>query len=117
VVACPTIGTTNDMPIVVPPEGLGALGLVGLQINAHFTEARAPGFQGETRAERLAEYLTVNPGARVLGLPEGSWLAVRGGAATLGGPHEGVIFEACAVPGSPVVTRVGPGGEVEEVWL
>jgi dipeptidase E len=113
VVACPTIGTTNDMPIVLPPEGLGALGLVGLQINAHFTEAHPPGFQGETRAERLAEYLTVNPGTRVLGLPEGSWLAVRAGAATLGGPHEGVMFAAGEVAGSPVVTRVAAGAMVE----
>jgi dipeptidase E len=47
---CPTLGTTNDMPIVEPPAGFGALGLVRFQINAHFTDAHPPGFQGETRA-------------------------------------------------------------------
>ena len=102
VVACPTIGTTNDMPIVEPPAGLGALDLVPFQINAHFTDAHPPGFQGETRRERLAEYLAANQGRTVIGLPEGDWLAVDDGAVTLHGPHAAVLFrsdaEATALP-------------------
>ena len=53
VIACPTIATTNDMPIVAPPS-LGASGLVPFHINAHYTDAHPPGHQGETRAERIA---------------------------------------------------------------
>jgi dipeptidase E len=94
VVACPTLGTTNDMPIVEPPAGFGALDLVRFQINAHFTDAHPPGFQGETRRERLAEYLVANPEARVLGLPEGDWLAVDGASVTLHGVHPAALFRA-----------------------
>jgi dipeptidase E len=84
--ACPTIRTTNDMPIVEPPDGLGALGLIGFQINPHFHAGRVQvedgsgGWRphyGETREERLREYLEENPGP-VLGLREGGILKVRG---------------------------------------
>ncbi len=91
VLASPTIGTTNDMPIV-SPNGLAALALVGFQINAHFTDAHPPGFRGETRRERLAEYLVLNPAARVVGLPEGSWLRVDGAEITLEGPSAAPCF-------------------------
>ncbi len=77
VLACPTIQTTNDMPIVEPPR-LTALGLVPFQINAHYTDAHPPEHQGETRAERIAEFLVLNPGVPVLGLREGSGLRVTG---------------------------------------
>ncbi len=76
VVTGPTIGTTNDMPIVEPPT-LRALGLVPFQINAHYTDFHPPGHQGETRAERLAEFLAVHPTATVVGLREGSLLRVE----------------------------------------
>jgi dipeptidase E len=108
VVACPTIGTTNDMPIVEPPRGLGALGLVPFQINAHFTDAHPPGFQGETRRERLAEFLAANPTRTVVGLPEGDWLRVEDGVATLGGPHGAVLFRA----GVPAAS-IAPGARVD----
>jgi dipeptidase E len=89
--ACPSISTTNDMPIV-DPEGLGALGLVDFQINPHFTNVLPPGHQGETRAKRIAEYLHVNPHRTVVGLPEGDWLRVAGGSAVLGGPLAAPVF-------------------------
>ena len=77
VVACPTIRTTNDMPIVEPPS-LDSLGLVPFQINAHYNEWHPEGFQGETRMQRLAEFCAANPGVYVVGLPEGGMLRVKG---------------------------------------
>jgi len=91
VVACPTIRTTNDMPIVEPPS-LAALGLVPFQINAHFTDFHPPGFQGETRRERLAEFVAANPGVPVIGLPEGTLLRVEGDDGTLLGDLRAPVF-------------------------
>jgi dipeptidase E len=77
VITAPTIGTTNDMPIV-EPRSLRALNLVPFQINAHFTDHHPPGHNGETRAERLEEFVAANPGVRVLGLREGQSLRILG---------------------------------------
>jgi dipeptidase E len=102
VVACPTIRTTNDMPIVEPPR-LDALALVGFQVNAHFTDAHPAGFQGETRRERLAEFVAANPDVPVVGLPEGSMLRVDGADVTLLGPHDAALF------GVPAMDHLAPG--------
>jgi len=55
-IACPTICTTNDMPIV-QPESFHALNLVPFQINAHYTEATLQQHGGETRVMRINEFL------------------------------------------------------------
>lgn len=115
VVACPTIGTTNDMPIVHPPEGFAALGLVGFQINAHYTEQHPPGFQGETRRERLTEYVVANPAATVVGLPEGSWLEVAGASVVLAGPHAAPVYRAGS-PAADAVDAADPAGPQVD-WL
>jgi dipeptidase E len=90
--ACPTIKTTNDMPIV-DPGGLDALGLISFQINAHYVNVSLPGHHGETRDERLAEFARLNPGVPVIALPEGDWLRVSGSLIELGGPHPAVWFD------------------------
>ena len=95
--ACPTIKTTNDMPIV-DPGGLEALGLLPFQINPHYTNASLPGHRGETRDERLTEFARVNPDLPVLGLPEGSWLRVSGSSIELRGPHAAMWFAGNAPP-------------------
>jgi dipeptidase E len=83
-VACPTIKTTNDMPIVQPPS-LAALGLVPFQINPHYYvganyvragEAYVQHFS-ETRDDRLREFHEENA-TPVLGLWEGGILRVEG---------------------------------------
>jgi len=76
-VACPTIMTTNDMPIVEPPS-LRAMHLVHFQINPHYTEATIPGHGGESRDQRITEFLALNPQMTVAGLREGALLHVTG---------------------------------------
>jgi dipeptidase E len=75
-VACPTIQTTNDMPIC-DPLGFDGLGLVPFQINPHYLHGNPPGFKGETREERINEYLALNPAVHVVGLREGTMLRVE----------------------------------------
>ncbi|MCU1369772.1 MAG: dipeptidase PepE [Ilumatobacteraceae bacterium] len=83
-VACPTIRTTNDMPIC-QPVSFDALGLIPFQINLHYVDRDpASTFMGESREERITEFLEENP-CPVLALYEGSWLRVSGRTATVTG--------------------------------
>jgi dipeptidase E len=82
--ACPTIRTTNDMPIV-DPGSFQALGLIPFQVNAHYPDTEpADPRSGDTRQRQIAGFLEEND-IPVLGLREGTWLRVCGGAAVVGG--------------------------------
>jgi dipeptidase E len=91
-VACPTIKTTNDMPIVQPPT-FEALGLVPFQINPHYVDP-LPGstHMGETREERIREFHEENDAA-VVGLREGAWLEISGPSLHLRGTTGARLFE------------------------
>ncbi|HVF63587.1 MAG TPA: dipeptidase PepE [Casimicrobiaceae bacterium] len=91
--ACPTIRTTNDMP-VIDPDGFDALGLVPFQINPHFNDEKPAGHFGETRSERLAEFIAVDKATAVLALPEGSWIRLSDGCYTLGGERGAIWMQA-----------------------
>ena len=80
--ACPTIRTTNDMP-VIDPGGFEALGLVPFQINPHYTEKKLKGHGGESRDDRIREFVKMNPAMPVLGLREGTLVRVEGARAKL----------------------------------
>lgn len=97
VVAGPSIATTNDMPIVQPPS-FRALGLEPFHINAHFTEFHPPGHQGETRAQRIEEFLTLHPREQVLGLREGAMLRVEGTTFRIEGDAGARLFRPGAAP-------------------
>jgi len=89
--ACPTVKTTNDMPIVEPPS-FRALDLIPFQINPHYTDAVLPEHQGETRADRIAEFIEANPDMPVVGLREGSILRVESDSLKLLGEREMRLF-------------------------
>lgn len=95
--ACPSIRTTNDMPIV-DPQGLDALNLFPLQINPHFTNTLPAGHQGETREQRICELLALDASLTIIGLPEGNWLQVTQGQARLGGENTAWLFKAGEPP-------------------
>jgi dipeptidase E len=88
-VACPTIKTTNDMPITQPPN-LAALGLVPFQVNPHYFAGqtwvkREDGFHehyGETRDDRLREFHEMND-TPVVGLWEAGLLRIEEGRVRL----------------------------------
>ncbi len=69
-VACPTIKTTNDMPIA-EPSSFNAFNFVKFQINPHYLDANPLGHAGETREQRIEEFLEINPDIYVAGLREG----------------------------------------------
>lgn len=75
-VACPTLKTTNDMPIT-EPESFNCLNLIPFQINPHYLDANPEGHGGETRQQRIEEFLTVNRKMIVVGLREASLLWVE----------------------------------------
>jgi dipeptidase E len=90
-VACPTIRTTNDMPIVEPPS-LTALGLVSFQINPHYLDPDPNSkHMGETRQDRITEFLEEND-LPVVGLREGAIISVRNGEILLKGIAPARIF-------------------------
>jgi dipeptidase E len=90
-VACPTIKTTNDMPVIEPPS-LTALNLFPHQLNPHYTDAKIPNLGGETRDDRLNEFCEVNKQTTVIGLREGTMLRVEDADIKLIGPHKAKIF-------------------------
>ena len=75
-VTCPTICTTNDMPIV-EPYSFRAIGLVPFQINPHYLDANPAGHAGETREQRILEYLEANRSRYVVGLREGCMIRIK----------------------------------------
>jgi len=90
-VSCPTISTTNDMPAVVP-HGFEALHLVDFQINPHYLDANPAGHAGETREERIIEYIELNRDMTVVGLREGTMLRIESEKTDLIGKKPARIF-------------------------
>jgi len=106
-IAAPTIKTTNDMPIV-QPSSFTALGLVPFQINPHYLDPDpASRHMGETREERLREFLEENDTV-VVGLREGAWLRIEGSSVQLAGLRGARIFRRGRDP-----EEVRPGASLD----
>ena len=75
-IAGQSIQTTNDMPIVHPPQ-LEAIQAVPFNINPHYQDPNPDSIHmGETRETRIKEFLEFND-RKVIGLREGSHLWIE----------------------------------------
>lgn len=97
IVACPTLKTTKDMPVVEPPS-FDALGLVGFQISPHYLDPDPNStHMGETQEERIMQYLEENQ-LPVVGLREPTALRVYHGGVILRGSTSARIFCRGSLP-------------------
>lgn len=96
-VACPTVRTTNDMPILEPPS-FNAFNFIPFQINPHYTDKNPDGHAGETREDRINEFLEVNRDINVMGLREGCMLLVENEEMKLIGDRSVRIFRYGKAP-------------------
>src|SRR5262245_19932342 len=109
IVACPTLKTTKDMPVVEPPS-FDALSLVGFQISPHYLDLD-PGSTHlvATEEDGINQYLEENH-APVVGLREGTMLRVEHESIALRGITAARIFRKGQVP-----IEVGPGSNLAEL--
>jgi dipeptidase E len=90
-VACPTICTTNDMP-VIQPQSFKAFNFIPFQINPHYIDANPAGHAGETREQRIQEFIEVNKNIYVVGLREGCMLKIENNSISLIGKRSLRLF-------------------------
>jgi len=104
-----TMSTTNDMPIVYPPS-FRTLGFVSFNINPHYLDPiEGSTHMGETRETRINEFHQFNS-QPVVGLREGSWLAVKGDSIKLKGTLTAWIFKRGEMP-----IEIAPDTELNEL--
>lgn len=107
-----TICTTNDMPII-NPGSFEALAFFPFQINPHYYNVSVPGFNGETRDQRLEEFLLLNPQVSVVALPEGTALVLQNGHLQLTGST--AAFVLSYANNELVKTAVEPGADLVDL--
>lgn len=90
-ITCPTIKTTNDMPIV-EPDSFKAFNLISFQINPHYLDKNPDGHAGETREDRIKEFLVANKDTTVIGLREGCMFHIENEKMVLIGERSARIF-------------------------
>lgn len=90
-IACPTLRTTNDMPVAEPSK-FKTLNLVPFQINPHYLDEHPANHGGETREMRILEFIELNRDLHVVGLREGTMLLLEESDLTLIGNRKARIF-------------------------
>jgi dipeptidase E len=106
-VACPTLRTTNDMPII-QPSSFDTLNLVPFQINPHYLDANPEGHGGETREQRINEFQALNTEVAVVGLREATALLVDGTTLHLLGNRSMRLFKPGEEP-----SELQPGENID----
>lgn len=91
-IACPTLRTTNDMPIT-EPLSFETFNFVPFQINPHYLDDNPANHGGETREMRIQEFITQNPEVYVVGLRESTILHLDGDKLSLIGSKTARIFK------------------------
>jgi len=91
-IACPTLRTSNDMPII-DPKSFNCTGLIPFQINPHYLDANPEDHGGETREQRIEEFLEINPDLFVAGLREGTMFKLENEKLELIGDRNCRIFK------------------------
>lgn len=106
-VACPSLRTTNDMPIV-EPQSFNCMGLIPFQINPHYLDAHPDNHGGETREQRIEEFLVANTDIYVAGLREATLFQVEKGKLVLKGKRPLRVFKFGNEP-----QEIEPGEDVQ----
>ncbi len=104
--ACPTIRTTNDMPIVQPSD-FNALNLIPFQINPHYTDFVDKNHAGESRETRINEFILCNKSIFVAGLREGSAFHLKNEQLSLLGDKNCRVFKSGQSP-----IEISPGSDL-----
>jgi dipeptidase E len=110
-VACPTLRTTNDMPII-DPHGFDTLNLIPFQINPHYLDAHPEGFGGETREMRINEFIEINPEVYVLGLREATLLKREADNLQLVGSRTARLFKK-----GKMAEELNPGDDLSFLFV
>jgi dipeptidase E len=106
-ITCPTIRTTNDMP-VVRPDTFDSLNLIPFQINPHYLDANPEGHAGETREMRIDEFIKINTDIYVAGLREGTMFLIENDRIQLIGTRNVRIFKYGQSP-----LEINPGSDLQ----
>jgi dipeptidase E len=83
---------------VAEPDSFSSFNLVPFQINPHYLDANPEGHAGETREQRIEEFIEYNPGISVVGLRESTMLIIENKSMSLVGPRKARIFLKGTVP-------------------
>ncbi|MCX6271575.1 MAG: dipeptidase PepE [Bacteroidetes bacterium] len=106
-VACPTLRTTNDMPVIQPPS-FRCMDLIPFQINPHYLDTHPSNHGGETREQRIEEFIALNQNLYVAGLRESTLLELENKHLLLKGRNPMRIFRSGLAP-----QEVSPGENID----
>jgi dipeptidase E len=99
------------MPII-EPHSFDALQFFPFQINPHYINEVKENHNGETRDQRLEEFLKVNLGMSIIGLPEGTALVLNGEKLVLAGQQPATLFNTSKTSNEMNREEITPGQDI-----